>query len=282
MRQAGGAEHQCRGDQHHVGHRDLRERTGVLREAEVGLQPVELVEDLAEADLRQRHAGDLGGHGDGRDQVGHDQHGVLRDLGPGDALHAAEDGVEEDDRHADDHAGGRVHVEEAGEDQADAGHLARHVDERDDDRGEHGDEARGLVVAVTDEVRQRVLAELAQVRRQQQRQQHVAAGPPHEEDAAGVPVVGQADDAGQGDERRGAHPVRGDGGAVGRRRDAAAGDVEAGGVGHPAGVGDVDVDAEGDDREDQRPELDVTHEWCTSCSYSSTPYSASSLSIRHT
>ena len=40
----------------------------------------------------------------GRNHVGDDQHAVLGHLGVGDPLHAAEGGVEKDQRHADDNA----------------------------------------------------------------------------------------------------------------------------------------------------------------------------------
>src|SRR5690606_28716574 len=151
-----------------------------------------------------------------------------------------------------------------------------------DERADHRDQARCLAVAVTDEVGDGVLAELAQVRREEKGEQHIPTGPSHEEDRAGVAVVGEGDDAGHRDERRGAHPVGRDRGTVGRSGDATASDVEAGGVGDAAPVGDEDVEAEGQSYEDQGPQLSRAHGWCTSCSYSVMPYFWSRRSISFT
>ena len=58
--------------------------------------------------------------------------------------YAPEHGVEEDDRHADEHAGRHLDLEEAAEDDTHAPHLAGHVGERDEDRAHDRDDARGL------------------------------------------------------------------------------------------------------------------------------------------
>jgi hypothetical protein len=63
------------------------------------------------------------------------------------------------------------------------------VTEADDQADDRDDARRVGVEAVTDELRHRELAELAQVRRQQQRQEHVAAGPAHEKHGAAVAAV---------------------------------------------------------------------------------------------
>src|SRR5690606_14956136 len=118
-----------------------------------------------------------------------------------------------------------------------------------------------------------------QVGRQERGEQHIPTGPSHEEHRAGISVLGEGDQTGHRDERRGGHPVGGDGSAVGRGWDATACDIEASRVGHSAAVGDPDVETEGQDDEDQRPELSRAHEWCTSCSYSSTPYLRSRRSM---
>ena len=106
----------------------------------------------------------------------------MRDLRVGDALHAAEYRVHEDDAHADHQADVVVDLEEARERDADALHLADNVRHRRDDEADDGHDAGGLrVVAITDELGHRELAELAQVRCEQHCEQHVAAGPAHQE-----------------------------------------------------------------------------------------------------
>jgi hypothetical protein len=224
VRQAGGADHQAQRVDEHV-QRAARRRGGVLAEAEVGDDLVELGEQRdvgachvgAEAELRDRHAGELQRDEDRRHRVGQDQHDVLRHLRVGDALHAAEHRVGEDDGHADVDADVRGHAEEARERHAHARHLADDVGDGGDEQADHGHRRGALrVEAVADELRHRELAELAQVRRQQHGQQHVAAGPAHQEQAAAVAHVG--DQAGHRDERRGAHPVGRRGHAVHHRR----------------------------------------------------------------
>jgi hypothetical protein len=190
----------------------------------------------------------------------------------GDALHPAEHGVEGDDQHADGDAGLHGHFEEAAEHDAHAAHLPRHVGEADEDRRHDGDQPRGpRVVAIADEIRHRVLAELPEERREQQRQEHVAARPPHQ--VHGAVVAEERDDAGHGDEAGGAHPVGGRGHPVGDGRDALAGHVEAGGGAHTRQDRDRDVQGEGEPDDHVRPLGDAhhrcsrtptrtTHEWC--------------------
>ena len=134
VRQAGGADHQRRGDAEHV--ECSLDARGIGVEAQLDVQAVELVQQVgavaqgrAETHLRDDVAGHQQGDEDRRHQVGEDQHAVLGHLGIGDALHAAEHGVEEHDRHADDHAGVDVHLEEAREHDADAAHLPGDVGE---------------------------------------------------------------------------------------------------------------------------------------------------------
>ena len=110
--QAGGADHQRRGDEKHVLHAALA--FGVGGKAELFAEPVEAVEQIAaaegigqlraEAKLGNRVARHQDGDEDRRHHEGENQHAILGDLGVGDALHAAEHGVEEDDGHADHHA----------------------------------------------------------------------------------------------------------------------------------------------------------------------------------
>ncbi|KAF5043332.1 hypothetical protein DSECCO2_503360 [anaerobic digester metagenome] len=265
--QSGRADHEAHGDGEDVDHGlgSCPEGRGVFGEAQVRSDLVQGVEQVfsgvravdegaAEADLGQVMSRQLGGNGDGRDQEGRDEHAVLGDLGPGDALHAADAGVEEDQDHADDHARVDVHFKEAAEDDAHAAHLPGHVGQGDEDGADQGHNARGRgVIAVADEVRHRELAELAQVGGQEQGQEHVSAGPAHEVHAAGVAHEG--DHAGHGDEGRRTHPVRGRGHAVGQGRHAAAGHVEALGVFHPRAPGDADVEREGRPDDEIGPDL---------------------------
>ena len=127
-------------------------------------------------------------------------------------------------------------------DQAHAVDLRHHVGERAQDRGEDADGPRDVAaVARAEKVRDRELAELAQVRRQEQRDQAVAAGPAHDEREAAE--AGQVQRAGHADERRGAHPVRAGRHAVEHRGHAPAGDVVLGSVGRAAHDADAGVEA---------------------------------------
>ena len=112
MGQAGGADHQRRGDEEHVLHAALA--LGVGGKAKLFAEPVEPVEQIAaaeglgqlraEAKLGDRVARHQNRDEDRRHHEGENQHAVLGDLGVGDAFHAAEHRVEEDDGHADHHA----------------------------------------------------------------------------------------------------------------------------------------------------------------------------------
>ena len=263
VRQAGGADHQRQRGAEHVDAIPLAgERFGVALEAEILVQLVEpgqqrhrrLADVAAHADRRHRLAGQLPADRDDGHQVGEDQHPILRDLRPRDALHAAERRVDEHDQHADHDADVDRDLEEAREHDADTAHLAGDVREADEQRTQQCDQATTLrLEPVADEVGHREVAARAQVRSQQQRQQHEAAGPPHQVEAAGI--AEQRDHAGHRQERRRRHPVGRGRHAVGDRRHAAAGDVEALRVAHARAVGEPQVERErhSDDRE--RPRL---------------------------
>ena len=186
---------------------------------------------LPKPSLGDGHAGKHDGDGDGRDQVGHDQDPVLGHLGVGDAFHAAGNGVEEDDGHADQHAGVDFHLHEAGEDDAHAAHLAGHVSEGDEDGADDGRHPGAVgVIALAHEHGHGVLAVFSQVRGQEHGQQHIAAGPAHE--VHGPVTAEKGDQTGHGDEGGGRHPVRPGGHAVHDRRDRPFGHVKvAGGFG---------------------------------------------------
>ncbi len=258
MGQASGADHQRQGIDEHV-QRAAHDLGGVLLEAQIRDHRVKLAKQrhgavagciaAAEPDLRDRIAGQGQRDEDGRDGVGQDQHDILRNLGVGDALHAAEHRVDGDDTHADVKAHVVRYFEEAGERNTDALHLADDVGDGGQDQADDADDACCLrVVPVTDELRHRELAELAQVRGQQQRQQHIAAGPAHQEDRGAVAFEG--DQAGHGDKRGGGHPVRAGGHAVGNGVNSLAGNVELTGGRSTCPDGNADVQREGraDDR----------------------------------
>ena len=148
----------------------------VCGESQFLVQPVEALEerrtrclvDATEAELGHRVSRDEDRQEDRRDEVGEDQHAVLRHLRVGDPLHASEHGIEEDDRYADVDARVDVDLQEAPEDDPHATHLARYVRERDEDRAQHGYHPRYLgVVAVPHELGDRESTVLAQIRRQQ-------------------------------------------------------------------------------------------------------------------
>ncbi len=163
-------------------------------------------------------------HPEDGDQVRDDQHDVLRDLRPGHCAHAAEHRAHQDAEQAEPHADLERNLECACRDRPGGGDLRRHVGERRDHQHDDRAEARQLAaVTRADEVRHRVAAELAQVRRHQRRDQDVAAGPAHDE--GHVRVAGHEDAAGHRDEGRARHPVGRRRHAVEHRRDAAPGDV---------------------------------------------------------
>jgi hypothetical protein len=161
---------------------------------------------------------------------------------------------QEHDRHADDDAGGDVHLKKAREHDADTAHLSSDVGEGHEQRAHHRHQPRGIaVVAVADEVGHGELAELAQVGRQQQGQQHVATGPAEQIHRA--VVAHEGNQPGHGDERGRAHPVGGSSHAVGYRMHAAAGDVELLGGTDPRPDRDADVQGEGQPNDDVGPGL---------------------------
>ena len=235
VRQASGTDHQRHRVHEHVEHA-VGQLRGVLAKAEFGDHLVELGQQgyvstgvrATQTQLRERVARELQRDEHGRHGVGQDQHDVLRHLGVGDALHAAEHGVGEHDGHTDVNAGVAGHTQEACERNTHTGHLTNDVGERRHQQAHHGNGAGALgVEAVTNELRHRELAELAQVRSQQHGQQHVAAGPAHQEQATAIPHVG--DQAGHGYEGSRAHPIGGRGHAIGDGVHAATGRVELAG-----------------------------------------------------
>ena len=249
MRQARGADHQGQGEQRHVEPGVVQ--AGVVVEAQVHQDLVEACQKRharvhvggEQAQLRDRIAGELQRDEHRRDRVGDDQHDVLRHLGIGDALHAAQHRVHEHHRRGDQQAGVGVDLQEARERHAGAGHLPDHVGDRDHQQRRHRHQPRGAaVVAVADELGHGEAAELAQVGRQQHRQQHVAAGPAHE--IRRVAVADEGDQARHRDERRRRHPVCGDRHAVHHRVDAASGGVELGGGSGARPDRDRDVEQE--------------------------------------
>ena len=227
----------------------------------------------AKAKLGHRIAGELHRDGHRRNEEGDDEDDVLRHLGVGDALHAAEHGIDQHDGHADDDAPADVDLQEARKDDADAAHLPGHIGEADDDGAKHRRLPRPLrIVAVANEIGHGELAELAQVGRQQQGQQNEASGPAHQIDRPAIARKG--DDARHADEAGRAHPVGGGGHAVGQRRHAFSGDIElTGGLG-AAPNGDADVERKAQAHHDERPGLDAHS--------SSTPNLRSRRAICHT
>ena len=79
-----------------------------------------------------------------RHDVSKDKHTVLRHLRIGDAFHATEYRVEEDNCHADDNARHDIHFQKAAKYHANTTHLAGNIGETDKDGTEHGNGSRGL------------------------------------------------------------------------------------------------------------------------------------------
>ena len=235
---------------------------GVGRKAQLPVESVEPIQQkgvgarqrAAEAQLGHGVAGELQGDEDGGHHKGKDQHAVLRHLGVGDALHAAQHRVEKHNRHADHHPPVDIDLQKAREHHAHAPHLPGHVGERHE-QGAHHRHRTGQprVVAVADEVGHGELTELAQVGSQQQGQQHVAARPAHQVYRA--VVAHEGDQPGHRDKRSGRHPIGGGGQSVGQRMHAPARHVEVLGRTGPRPDGNADVQGKGDTDENVGPGL---------------------------
>ncbi|MNM98108.1 hypothetical protein D3C81_1106290 [compost metagenome] len=190
-----------------------------------------------------------------RDQEGDDHHDVLRHLRPRDRAHAAQERAHQDAGQPEEHPHGKLHADKARDDQPHALNLRHQIDERAQRGREHRNRphrqvAAGLAVAVArrEEVRDRVSAIFTQIRRQQERHQTIAAGPSHH---IGQPLVaGGKQDARQADERRRAHPVRGDGHAIEQRRHPSPRHVILVEIRGPADQADAGIDRNGDEQED--------------------------------
>ena len=179
----------------------------------------------AKPELRYRVAGETQRDEHRGNRVGEDQYAVLRDLGVGDALHAAHDSVEKHDGHADRQPEVVVHLQKAGERHADPLHLPDDIGHRRHNEADYGHDARRpAVVAIADEFRDGEFAELAQVRREQHGKQHIAAGPAHQEHRSSIAHEG--DESGHGNEGGSRHPVGSGRHAVGNRMNGAARHVE--------------------------------------------------------
>ena len=214
VRQTRRTDHQRHGDQEHVEH--VRGVGSVGGKAKVSHHLVKLVQEVGlatrrgiaadQAKLWHDVAGQAKRDEQRRDRVGDDQHDVLRHLGIGDALHAAEHGIGEHHRRTDQQAGRGRHFQEACKGHAHANHLPDDVSDRDDEKADHSHHAgTGRIEPVAHEFRHSELAELAQVRRQKQRKQHIAAGPTHQEDR--VVVAAEGDKTRHRDEGSCRHPV---------------------------------------------------------------------------
>ena len=137
--------------------------------------------------LRHRHAGLFDREPNHRQQIGHDQYNVLRDLRPGDRAHAAQKRAHQNAAQPQKHANFKRHTGEARGDQTDAINLRHQVGERTQDGGGHADETRQVAaVALAQKVGNGELAELAQVGREQQRHQTISTSPTQDESQAVV------------------------------------------------------------------------------------------------
>ncbi len=232
MRQCSRANHETedqREEVHRIG--EIHHAFGIGKHRRVALdhaerlfQHLDLLQRLTIHQLRDRHAGHLHRQDDHRDQVGDDQDDILRHLGPGNRAHTAQHRADQNAGKTNEHRNLERDAEEARSDDANAENLRRHIGEGRRNQHDHTSEA-GQIAAIpgAEEVRHGILAELAQVRRQQDRHQQVAAGPAEHKGQA--IIAKQVERTGHADERRGAHPVGTGGHAVIKRRHTAAGDV---------------------------------------------------------
>ena len=157
----------------------------------------------------------------------------LDDLHPGRRDHAAEQHVEQHHDADDDHGRLVRNAEHQRDEVAGADHLRDRVEEqRQDAADRRGDPDRRLLQPERDDIGKGELAEVAQRLGDEEHQRRPADQPPGGVDH---PVVAaQRDQAGDAEERRGAHVVAGQRQAVLQRADAAAGRVEIGRRPRPA------------------------------------------------
>ena len=141
-----------------------------------------------------------------RDRIRCDQNAILRHLRIGDALHAAQNRVNENGCGCDVETCCAVHFEEAGEGHASASHLTDNIGHGHNDQRDNGHNACSLAVeTVAYEFRNRILAELAQIGRKKHRHKHVTTRPAHEEGR--VVIAYECDQTCHRDEGGRRHPV---------------------------------------------------------------------------
>src|SRR5690606_8639365 len=183
-----------------------------------------------EAGLWQEVAGNHERQVNRRNGIRQNQDDVLRHLGVGYALHAAQYRVEEYYDGGNQQSGRDFNFQEAGKGHTSTGHLTDHVGEGDDDQADHRNNASRLTgITLTNEVRHCVSTETTQVGSQQGCQQHVATGPAHDERGVDVTNGNQTRNRNKGSSRQ---PVGGRGHTVHGWVHFTTGDIElAGGLG---------------------------------------------------
>ncbi len=267
MRQACGAHHQGQSNQKDVDlvpTSDERIRVGCKTQIRMYLiQSFQQVDAgsiiradqfASKANLGQQISGQSDTNCDCGYEKGRDQDPVLGHLRPGYSLHAAERRVDKNDRHADDDTHVDIHFQKTAEDHAHAAHLSGDIGERDKDGTDHcGHSCHVRFVAITDEIRNRVVSELSQVWGEQEGQQDKPSGPAHEIDPSRISHG--RDQARHRNVRRGAHPVRCGGHSVRTGRHSLSGDVKTPGVGDTAQPGDRQIETKGEADEEVGPAL---------------------------
>ena len=194
--------------------------------------------------LRQWHARDLDRHQDGRDQIGDNQHDILRHLCPGNSAHAAQHGADQNARKAHEHRDAEGHIQEALRDDANAHNLRHDINEGRGDQDDNTNQA-GRIAAKprAQEVRHGILAEFPQIWREQNGDQHVTAGPAQDE---GKPTIAKGVKAARhADEACSRHPVRTRGHTVVDGGNAPTGDVIFSNGLRAADDADIGIDADG-------------------------------------
>ena len=202
----------------------------------------DLFQDFAVHRLRNRHAGDLHRQPDHGDHVGDNQDDVLRDLRPRDRAHAPQERAHQDAAQPQEDPDFERHAGQPRRDQPYAIDLRHDVSEGAQDRGTHADEARNVsAIPRAEKVRNRELAELAQIGRQEQGHQAITAGPA--EDECQAVEAQQVERSRHPDERRGGHPVRPGCHAVEQRGHTTARHVVLRRIGSPAHHADAGIKA---------------------------------------
>ena len=164
---------------------------GIGGETQFFMQPIQPLQQggplprgiHTETDLWNRPVRHMDGNENRRDHEGENQHAILSDLCVGNALHATQYRIHEDDGHTNHDTAGDVDFKKTTEDQTHAPHLPSNIGEGNEDGTNDCHHSGCLrVVPLTDEIRNREFSELSQVGSQQECEEDIPTGPTHQID----------------------------------------------------------------------------------------------------